>query len=339
MTLLDHYVRSVGRYLPRSAARTDILAELAELLQSALDEQETVLGRPLTEAEQQEVLAAHGNPIDVAARYGGTRLGLAFGRQIISAESFPLYLIALAIAFGCTIVVNVLTGLFVDTPARVPVGAIGFILLCELAAITTVFAGIDTLWRRGFRTAKGPRLYVSFPPPYRQPIPRSQSVSGLIVLTTTAIWWATLPSNPALILFGAAGTLQLTTAWQIFYWPLLLLLLAGIIQRATTLAKPDWNALQFFTRLGTNGLMLVMVYPILQSYPYVAVAANAADPSSAGALAERVNGVIWSQVLLTGGLYWLFWTGFHVWLCTEYLRSIARRGMYADGSTAPRRHV
>src|SRR5687768_13218551 len=119
MTLLDHYVRAVGIYLPRGN-RDDILSELAEHLQTKLEEREAELGRPVTEAEQQEVLAGHGNPVEVAARYGAINRGLAFGRQIISAETFPAYAIGLALVFGVTVVVNVVSALVVDSRHAAP---------------------------------------------------------------------------------------------------------------------------------------------------------------------------------------------------------------------------
>jgi len=63
MTLLDHYLRSVRVYLPRGAARADILEELAEHQQSRLDQREEAEGRRLSEPEQQEVLSAYGEAI------------------------------------------------------------------------------------------------------------------------------------------------------------------------------------------------------------------------------------------------------------------------------------
>jgi hypothetical protein len=318
--MLDHYVRTVGLYLPERSTRADILAELADHLQSKIEERESSLGRRLTEPEQQEVVAAHGNPVDVAARYGRTQVGLAFGRQIISPEGFPAYLIGIGLTFGVTIAINLFMGLYAGTPLRVLAGRIAAVLFFEFTTITIVFAGIDVLWRRELQTASRPRRYLSFPPPYMQPIPRVQSVSGLILLSVTAMWWAAVPFYPSLLLAGAARTLEFTTAWQSFYWPILLLLITGIAQRVLTLAKPEWSGLQFATRLCLNGAMLAMVYPILRAYPYVSALDAATDPVAASLLAQKVNGLIWAQLLVTGGLYWLFWAGFHAWLCVMHFR-------------------
>jgi hypothetical protein len=71
--------------------------------------------------------------------------------------------------------------------------------------------------------------------------------------------------------------------------------------------------------------MLAMLYPILQSAPFVAARDAVADPAAASELAARVNQIMWTQLLLTGGLSWLFWGGWHAWLCAALLRSVIRR--------------
>jgi hypothetical protein len=51
MELIDSYLKAVGSYLP-AAQRDDITKELAENIRSEIEDKETELGRPLTEAEQ-----------------------------------------------------------------------------------------------------------------------------------------------------------------------------------------------------------------------------------------------------------------------------------------------
>ncbi len=55
MELLDRYLTAVQRFLPR-AQQNDIIAELAENLQSQMDDEAERLGRPLTPAEQEAIL-------------------------------------------------------------------------------------------------------------------------------------------------------------------------------------------------------------------------------------------------------------------------------------------
>ena len=328
MSLLDHYLRAVRQYLPKRD-RDDIISELSEHLESTMEERAAALSRPLTDAEQEAVLVEHGNPVIVAARYGATSMGLSFGRQLIGPELFPLYVRILLLDW--TLVLLVVPALsrfsgvpmFSSWPSRLLVPmAIQFVL------VTLIFIAIDFF--QGGRLARVPASartphHLSFPPSYRQRIPRWQSASGFIVLALAAAWWAAIPYAPALLLGGRARVLELTPGLSAFYWPILLALLIGVVQRAATYMRPDWNGLQFATRLATNAFGVALVLPILRSYPYVAVAAGAADPAAAAALATRVNGTIWAHTLASFGLYWLITAGVHVWMCAQHVRHVAQR--------------
>ena len=264
MTALDQYIRAVGVYLRGRHERRDVLAELRELLTAAIEEREAELGRPLTATEGEQILLAHGRPVDVAARYGGRSLGLAFGVEVISGETFP--------------------------PTRRPrVGARHYDRRCSPrarqhgrhdAGRSTRALPADRVrsGHRGIhrdrsvlaqRWPGGPQTYILFPALHRRTIARGQSVSGLLVLGTVGVWWAALPSHPVLLFGHAVDRLQPGPGPQAFYWPILALLAASLVQRTATLLRPDWSGLQFFTRLLTNGLMLAMVYPLAHSGPFI----------------------------------------------------------------------
>jgi hypothetical protein len=51
LDLLEHYLQAVKPLLPRKA-QDDILRELSENIRCQMEEKETELGRPLTEAEK-----------------------------------------------------------------------------------------------------------------------------------------------------------------------------------------------------------------------------------------------------------------------------------------------
>ena len=264
MALLDHYLNAIRIYLPNSPEKDDILTELAEHLRLKLDERAEEFRRPLTETEQEAVLAEHGNPAVVAGRYGATKLGFSFGWQIIGPELFPLYVRILLAQFACAIVVVTAIDLFVQMrlgpPSRYLVP-----MAFQFVVATTIFACIDRLQRR--RGTLQQHSGWSFPPPYLQEVPRWQSAAGAVCLGLVAAWWAALPYAPILVFGSAASRLQFTGAWSTFYWPLLFLLLIGFGQRLATLAHPEWNWLQSFTRLLTNGGAVALVYPILKPIP------------------------------------------------------------------------
>ena len=314
MTLLDHYLRAVKIYLPKGPEGNDILSELSELLQTKLEERESELGRPLTEVEQEEVLAQHGNPTLVASRYGATGHGLAFGRQLIGPELFPLYRAILLAQFSCTIVVVFGIALLSE---RGELRLMRFLgpMLFQFILSTAIFTSIDA-----FRRRERARESWTFPPTYLQSIPRWQSAAGLACLSLTAVWWAALPYAPALILGSATDRLALAPAWNLVYWPLLLALVIGMTQRLANLLHPEWNWLQPVTRLVTNGIGVVMLFPFLRSQPYVTPLV-----ASAEALARGVNASIWWNALASFGLYWLINCGFMVWMCVQHVRYVMRR--------------
>lgn len=315
MSMIDHYLKAVRLYLPATPERDDILTELREHLDAKIDERQEELGRPLTETEQEEILAQHGEPEMVAGRYGGSNLGLAFGRQLISPKVFPLYLRVLLFQFALSILVVFAIGFFVGQP-------LGFMryagpLAGHFIVTTSVFIAIDAFQRRSRSSSW------SFPPPYMQPIPRWQSAAGLVVLGSLSLWWAAVPYAPQLIFGNRAGELELAQGWTMFYLPILLLLLTGASQRAVTLARPDWNWLQSVVRLLTNGASLALVYPIVQAFPYVLPVADAGV--AAAAAAARINGLIWWSTLTGFSFYWLVNAAFMVWLCVQHASYFGRR--------------
>lgn len=73
-TLLDRYLNAVEEALPRDVAKTDIVAEIRDELQSQIDES----------ADEIEVIKAYGHPRVVAARYGRVQ-------YVIGPDLFPFY--------------------------------------------------------------------------------------------------------------------------------------------------------------------------------------------------------------------------------------------------------
>lgn len=85
MDLIDRYLNAVAAQLPQSQ-RADIVAELRDLILSRFEDREEALGRPLTEAEQEEILRDIGHPLAVAARYGSGP------QHVVGPELFPWWM-------------------------------------------------------------------------------------------------------------------------------------------------------------------------------------------------------------------------------------------------------
>ncbi|MFN3557992.1 MAG: HAAS signaling domain-containing protein [Brevundimonas sp.] len=85
MDLIDRYLNAVAAQLPQSQ-RADIIAELRDMILSRFEEKEEALGRPLTEAEQEDILRDIGHPLVVAARYGSGP------QHVVGPELFPWWM-------------------------------------------------------------------------------------------------------------------------------------------------------------------------------------------------------------------------------------------------------
>lgn len=324
MPLLDHYLRAVRLYLPKGAQQDDIVEEIAEHLTATIEEEEGRVGRSLTETEEEAVLARHGSPMIVAERYGVAQRGFAFGRQLIGPELFPLYARVLLFQMPFTLAVLVFIGLTDKSQILTPSGIL-WPLLIQFCLTTGVFMTIDLFQRRSRRTGETPSGWGwNFPPQHLKPIPRWQSAAGGVVLGVGAAWWAALPYAPSLVIGGAARYLELTAAWDPFYWPALIVLAAGIAQRIATWLRPDWNWLQPPTRVLTNGVALVMVGGFLQAYPYVTVMPGT-TVANASLVAMGLSDGIWWHSGFTFGLYSLSCLVFNLILCVQFARRRARR--------------
>src|SRR5258707_10336778 len=115
MQLLDRYLSSIRSCLPE-AQRDDIINELSENLHSQIEDQETELGRPLTDAEVEAILKRHGHPLIVASRYRQDPRTLSFGREIVGSTLFPFYIRVLKFNLGITslIMLVIFTALFLS---------------------------------------------------------------------------------------------------------------------------------------------------------------------------------------------------------------------------------
>ncbi len=318
MALLAEYIKAVRTYLPKGREADDIANELAELLQSKIDDREEELGRPLSDSEQEALLAEFGNPLVVAGRYGRVTQGLAFGRQLIGPELFPIYLRALAIPFLLDLIFAPFL-MFSQRPVFTNPLQVLIPLFLQVVLITIIFMGFHTArdWsRKG--PAVGARDAWLFPRAYLRPTPRWLSAMGLMVHALIALWWCTVPHLPRLVIGDFATVLHLAPAWSQFFWPILALLLANVAHRAASLVRPDWNWLRPTAVLAVNVLALALLYPMLRAEPYFELSATAGTSVGVLALLHTLNDYFW-WYLVGFGSYWLINVYVCARLCSQLL--------------------
>ena len=102
MDLIDRYLNAVAAQLPQDE-RTDIIAELRDLILSRFEAKEEELGRALAEDEQEAILREIGHPLVVAARY---RKG---PDSLVGPELFPYWLFGVKAGLTVLLAVYALT--------------------------------------------------------------------------------------------------------------------------------------------------------------------------------------------------------------------------------------
>ena len=226
-----------------------------------------------------------------------------------------MYLIILGLNTGFSVAVTVAIMLYIHQ--TISALALFRTAIIQVVCVTFIFT-ILNLVRRKFPQ---PWYYPPAALAPMIPIPRWVSVSGLAVWCTFTLWWAAIPAVPSLLLGSAAGSLELAPSWQRFYLPLLLLLVAGIAQRAVNLVRPSWTVVLPASRVLINAIALGLQYPMIKSYPYILVT-NANDSAHARTVAANFNlGIFWG-VLSWMWIYHLLSAVIYAWYCAPHLRRL-----------------
>jgi hypothetical protein len=262
MDLIDRYLDTVRLMLP-FGQRDDIVAELRDLLMSRREEQEAVLGRPLTRKENEDLLRGFGHPIVVAARYGRQQ-------YMIGPELYPLYALVLKLVVASVAFAAVVTGVVLAAVApgdiHHAIGTAASIVwtggFASVGAVTLVFAAmqrtgagaklldnwrVDELPRLGRRARRAPAWL--------------DPIANIIVQVLFLLWWTgVLPFGWAVIEAEPHGVIHLGLApvWHTLYWPVIWLALAAIVFNAIKLAFPRrqrlGHALDILAHAGMAGL-------------------------------------------------------------------------------------
>jgi hypothetical protein len=267
MQIVDRYLNEVKRYLP-AAQRDDIAKELSANILAEMDDRESALGRPLSEDEQIAILQQQGSPMLVASRYRHDQRAFSFGRVIIGPALFSLYTKILALNLCITVVVTsvVITALGVH-------GGLSALLwpaLIQFAVITTIFAALEQSQKKSHILDRwNPRAL----PPRHDPlkISRFNSFSGMLSGVIFVLCWLHVPGATYAVIYLFLGPLVnyiaptsvspvfLSPSWQLFYLPILLLVLMDIAQHGLNFAFPRWTRNRLFIRAALSSLSLIVV--------------------------------------------------------------------------------
>lgn len=298
MELLERYLQAVGKHLP-ARRRDDIVDELRANLLERVEDREAELGRPLTVAEEAEMLKQHGHPLLVAMRY--------FPRQhLIGPTVFPYYWFILKVAMGlAALVYTVTTGVMLAVGNATP-PAVGAALLrlpgmefTVAAWVTLVFAVADLGGERLLKKCNvldgwSPRTLPAVAP--RQKGEKSPLVE-LLFHFFFAIYLLAVARYPYLM-FGPGAAyfksapVQLAPVVYTVYWAFVAM---ALVQVALQLAYLFGRGLRRFRRPSDvifRGLGVAILVVLVRARELIVVIPSVGDSTAAQRTAEQLNSAL-----------------------------------------------
>jgi hypothetical protein len=297
--LLERYLQAVKPLLPRKT-QDDILHELSENIRSEMEEREAELGRPLTEAEQEDLIKKHGHPIVVAARYGRPQ-------YLIGPAVFPFYWFILRIAAIGALIVRLVIEIVMALLSPDPAHAILPALLAVPSVLIPVFFWVTATFVvfelcSSFFTLKCKKSWSlsSLPVAGTQPsaVSRTESVAQLLFGAAFIVWWQAIPHAPFLRLGPASRIIAPAPIWTDLHWPILLLVAVGVAQACVDLARPQQTKWRAKIRLAIQAAGLILLCLVLRAGVWVVMTSGVQDPGRYSGVLGALNQILFYCLLV-----------------------------------------
>lgn len=302
MQPLDRYLSNLAKLLPGDQ-REDILRELSEDIHSEIDDRESELGRPLTEAEQLELLKRRGNPLQVAAGYTDNKGTLAFGPQIIGPVLFPFYVRVLTFNLGLTFLIVGAIFAAVSLSGQ-PIhfadlfSSVMLQLFIQLTAVTLIFALVEKHlsrqpldwskedFEKDLKVVIQSRIEKKIQAGPKE-VSRFDSMAVLVASSVALLWLQSLWANQYLLFGPAASLISLAPIWHVVYLPTVFIMLVTIFRAGINIARPDWVRFRDVVSVILDAASLVIIYTLMFAHTWVVPTDTAA--SSSQHIAKVVN--------------------------------------------------
>jgi hypothetical protein len=148
-------------------------------------------------------------------------------------------------------------------------GTLWTIVFTQFGVITLVFAAIDRVWT-------GSQLFCDWDPRKLPKVKlpqaskrRLNAAAGAVFGILGIFWLLAVPNFPFLILGPAAFYLKSAPIWHSVYVPILVLAIAGVVENAVTLIRPDIGWFRPVFRVGTTAFSLWIAHTLLQTRTYL----------------------------------------------------------------------
>ena len=321
--MIARYLAAVERRLPDDAAK-DIIAELREAIDSRVEAKEAELGRAAGDDEIAAVLKDFGHPVVVASRYSGND-------HLIGPGYYPWFwhvqriAVGLAIAIGFGIVT--IRALGSEEPFRAAFRGIGSALeiaLVTFGVVTALFIAaergkLDMKWAAKWDPKSLPRDNV------RQPRTLFESAFTLVFDIVFLLFWVRVVQFPNEIPVrdGASAALAFSPAWDVVYWPILVLAVGVTVVHLADILHPAWSRARSVVSIVGHLAGLGILWVLYQSQPLIEVTpVDGANLEEIARVVRMVEGIV-NVSLGVAALIWVATIGVEVWRLLRTARAPA----------------
>jgi hypothetical protein len=266
------------------------------------------------------ILKRHGSPLDVAGRFQTSQDKVAFGRTWIGPVLFPIYVRVLGISWVAAIVIRclVIIGLWAlgeDVTVEGTLSGLAIHMLVQSAIITAIFAAVQA------NEARLPDGWVLGKKTDESEPGRSSRVElfvELALLLAIFMWLLSVWTTPSLQFDPLPDDIQLAPIWQQIYVPLILFMLAEIVQVCISLFKPEWTRFRLWSRVINGCVWLVFMGFLLTAGEWIVFT----DTSLNSQNAEAVNQWFFYCLVITAVVS----VGITLWDVVKLVRSAEGKG-------------
>jgi hypothetical protein len=287
--MLERYLHAIECWLPEEERR-DIISEISEDLTSQIEEQESSLGRKLTDGEVEALLKRRGRPALVANSYRPQK-------SLIGPIWFPAYQKVLKTVGLYYVLPWLIVSLAVHRfqhegsgwgPSflAAATGALR-VAFVSAAAITVIFVLLE--WaeaRTHFLDNWNPRRLPPVRNPYR--IPLSASVSELAINLAFILFWTVRMSSP--VLFDDPGfKLVLSPLWTWFFWGFLAIAACNVALAVASVRNSWWTPIRAACRIAVDLSGGVLFCWVLKANLVATLYVASIDPARTHALGNAIR--------------------------------------------------
>lgn len=263
--LLERYLTTVSRELP-DAQRTDITAELRDVLLSQIEAKEESLGRPLNRDELEAVLTGFGHPLAVAGRYRKVQ-------HLIGPEIFPFWWAALKVSLvilaGVYVVLVTLRIAFDGSDDAGHYPDLSNAVLITFGAVTLVAAGMERLNLTRYLYRWRPR---DLPPVNSKLKSRFETVVEIGMGIGFLLWWfGVVHFRNWLPMIPAEVSIRLGPIFHDLFWPIAAFMAFEVLAGLLQLTQRAWARTNAAFTLARSILGAILVSIILQAGHWVAI--------------------------------------------------------------------